>query len=718
MNFLIFFLILTSHSFSTTQIDSSKIDLPEIEIYGGIEENSISTNIDVLDETLFSKDGNNNFQDLIQSIPSLHYAGGTSRAKYFQLRGLGELSQFSGEGPPHFYVGYIVDNIDFSGIGMIGKLYDFEQIEIFKGPQTASYGPNSMAGLINLVSKKPLDKKTFNFNSSIYSNNGQSFNLSTSIPITDNFLTKITLSNDYSDGFITNISDPDDIKYDTNSKDENLAKFQMTYNPSSILSFDYTYYNIRLDNKYDVWTPDNNGFISYSDYQGLDNQKTKANSLKINLTLDDIKLTLISTYSKNDILYSYDGDWANDLYWLQPPFNFNPNVEGFNWSFTDLTNRNRESFSQEIRVKTTKSKNSSLILGLFYSQIEENDFRNGYLFSGYANNIDSKFDINNYAFYTKFSYFISSNFSISSTLRFDSNQTKQDLSYEYYDYVNYPYDYYYFPQNGEYQNSVKDNLIGGNILFNYKVNDLTFINASLSRGYKTSGINQTQAPFLADSLKIYDTEFCNNIDLGFTYAKKDFIMEFSAFFMDRENPQLRLSYQVDPTDPTSFDYATFNAKSGYNYGFELKAQSILSETIKLNSYFSYLKTYVSEFSYLETTYGKRSLAHAPNNKYGFGMDKDLSKFIRGLSFTINSNYVSSFYFEEQNNIKSKPYNLIDASLNYEIKNISVSLWAKNLMDEKYAIRGYQFILDPSYEMKSFQTYGDLRSVGITLDYNL
>ena len=61
--------------------------------------------------------------------------------------------------------------------------------------------------------------------------------------------------------------------------------------------------------------------------------------------------------------------------------------------------------------------------------------------------------------------------------------------------MNYPYDSYYFPQNGEYQNSVKDNLIGGNILFNYKVNDLTFINASLSRGYKTSGINQTQAPF-------------------------------------------------------------------------------------------------------------------------------------------------------------------------------------------------------------------------------
>ena len=58
------------------------------------------------------------------------------------------------------------------------------------------------------------------------------------------------------------------------------------------------------------------------------------------------------------------------------------------------------------------------------------------------------------------------------------------------------------------------------------------------------------------------------------------------------------------------------------------------------------------------------------------MDKDLSKFIRGLNFTINSNYVSSFYFEEQNNIKSNAYNLIDASLNYEIKNISIKSMGK------------------------------------------
>ena len=77
------------------------------------------------------------FEDAIALIPNLNSSGGTSRARYFQIRGIGELSQFSGEGPPHFYVGYIVDNIDFSGIGMIGQLYDMKQIEIFK-PGTLS----------------------------------------------------------------------------------------------------------------------------------------------------------------------------------------------------------------------------------------------------------------------------------------------------------------------------------------------------------------------------------------------------------------------------------------------------------------------------------------------------------------------------------------------------------------------------------------------------
>ena len=90
------------------------------------------------------------FDDVINLTPNLNSSGGTSRSRYFQIRGIGELSQFSGEGAPHFYVGYIMDDIDFSGIGMVGLLNDIDQIEVFKGPQSSIYGPNALAGMINI----------------------------------------------------------------------------------------------------------------------------------------------------------------------------------------------------------------------------------------------------------------------------------------------------------------------------------------------------------------------------------------------------------------------------------------------------------------------------------------------------------------------------------------------------------------------------------------
>ena len=76
------------------------------------------------------------FQNAIDQIPNLNFSGGTSRPRYFQIRGIGERSQYFGEGSPNHSVGYEVDGIDLSGIGMVGSTIDINQIEISRGPQT------------------------------------------------------------------------------------------------------------------------------------------------------------------------------------------------------------------------------------------------------------------------------------------------------------------------------------------------------------------------------------------------------------------------------------------------------------------------------------------------------------------------------------------------------------------------------------------------------
>ena len=249
-------------------------------------------------------------------------------------------------------------------------------------------------------------------------------------------------------------------------------------------------------------------------------------------------------------------------------------------------------------------------------------------------------------------------------------------------------------------------------------------NTFLSRGYKTSGINQTQYQEFDEEFRIYGTETCNNIEFGLNYIKNKYNFKISTFYMHRDNPQLRLAHQYDNSDPTSFDYATYNADFAFHYGLETDFVINISQFLTILQSSSLLKTYVSKFDYLiddnnDNIYGNRELSHSPIQKHSIAFLYDFSKYIKGFKMNIESNYIGDFYFEEQNNIKSNPYNLIDLSIQYNYKNIIFSIWSKNITNEKYPIRGYRFILDPiSEEPRSYKSFGNPRTIGITLSFNI
>ena len=49
--------------------------------------------ITVLDETTLRDAGRQHFEDVLTTVPNLHWAGGSSRPRFFQLRGIGEREQ-------------------------------------------------------------------------------------------------------------------------------------------------------------------------------------------------------------------------------------------------------------------------------------------------------------------------------------------------------------------------------------------------------------------------------------------------------------------------------------------------------------------------------------------------------------------------------------------------------------------------------------------------
>ena len=107
----------------------------------------------VLDPATLRGAGVQHLQDVLGLVPNLNWASGTSRPRYFQLRGIGETDQW--QGAPNPSVGFLIDGMDFSGVGMPATLLDLGQVEVLRGPQGTILGANALAGLINLSTAAP-----------------------------------------------------------------------------------------------------------------------------------------------------------------------------------------------------------------------------------------------------------------------------------------------------------------------------------------------------------------------------------------------------------------------------------------------------------------------------------------------------------------------------------------------------------------------------------
>src|SRR5210317_868346 len=142
------------------------------------------------------------FENLSYLIPNLNFAASDSRARHFQIRGIGERSGY--ERTPNSAVGFLIDDIDYSGLGGIATTFDVDQIEVHRGPQGSRIGSNAMAGLIYIQTKDPTEV----FEGVTEITTGSYGTLNTGIAFggsaqddNEDFTYRIALRKDYSDGF-------------------------------------------------------------------------------------------------------------------------------------------------------------------------------------------------------------------------------------------------------------------------------------------------------------------------------------------------------------------------------------------------------------------------------------------------------------------------------------------------------------------------------------
>ncbi|BFL83524.1 TonB-dependent receptor [Shewanella baltica] len=662
------------------------------------------SSITVIDSQKIQDESAQHFEDLLNSIANFNWSGGSSRPKYFQIRGVGEQEQY--QGAPNSSVGYIIDDIDLSGIGMVSSMYDLQQVEVLRGPQGTRYGANALAGLIYLKSNDPTDVFEHGAEVSLGDDDLRTFSGFSSGPLTDSgkLLYRVSLQQHQQNGYHDNLYLGRD---DTNGRDEFSGRAKLRWYATDDLQFDLTVLHADFDNGYDVWSLTNSPTQTTSDQPGVDSQRTTGAGFKATYSgAETFELTSLTSFANTDHHYSYDGDWSNPEYWASKQCsdddgNLAPCQYDYFWDKTGQ----RKTVSQEFRLSSTElgrifADSTDWLLGVYAMNLKEDN----QLYSEYNTLpdevLDSEYEATNYALFGQLDTDLGSDYALSVGLRLER-------------------------RNSHYSDTNNDNfdpsetMWGGHIAVSKVLNDSHNAYVRVARGYKAGGFNMTLPVELNDK-KEFSTETLYNYEIGLKSHWLAGLIDtnLALFYMDRQDQQVAASQQ-DPDKPQRFILFTENAGSSNNYGAELDATWYATDNLQIYSSLGWLETAYGDYQY-QDKYGTevdltgRDLAHSPHLTYSIGGTYRTNS---GWFTNLNLSGKSEFYYSDSNESRSEPYTIVNARVGYEASAWSAYLWGRNLFNEEYGVRGFYFGNEPDngWAEKQYIRYGDPRQIGVTFN---
>jgi len=659
----------------------------------------VPASITVLDEQTLLDAGRQHFEDVLTTVPNLHWSGGTSRPRFFQLRGIGEREQY--EGAPNPSVGFLIDDIDFSGIGMAATLFDVDRIEVLRGPQGMRYGANALAGLIVLRSAAPRDEFGFSTDASVGDYNSESIGAVATGPVSAlNSSWRIAVQRFTSDGFR---SDSFLHRDDTDNRDELTARGKWRWQPSQDTTVDLTWLHVDLDNGYDGWSNDNTR-RSLADQPGKDTQQADGGSLRIETQAGSLgALTVIAALADSDSNYSFDSDWGNPVSWLP-----------YTYAYSDAALGKRRTRSLETRLASaapSKAGDVAWLVGAYTLDMSERIHErhlgeNFDPFYDYASTLDktldSRFDARTVALFGQLDGMLSTRWGWSAGLRGERRNS------DYHD-RGVGYD---TPRAIDAKQ--EDTMWGGQATLYFDTADNVRLFSTLSRGYKAGGFNLGEGAAIRAR---FEPEYLWSLDVGAKgeWFDRRLYADITAFHMRRKDMQISTGIQLVANDPSSYFFVTDNAAGGSNSGIETSARWRVSRQFEIGGALGLLRTRYSGYRPEGVDISDRDQAHAP--EYQLSLNATWRHPL-GWMARVDFAAIDDYYFDvPPATQRAAAYSLTHVKAGYEAQRWSAYLWTRNVFDAEYAIRGFYFNNDPAGTSdKLYTQLGEPRQIGVSVHW--
>lgn len=650
----------------------------EVVVYADLRQRTdrqTPTSTTVLDETTIARRGATHLEEILNAAPNVNFSSGTSRARFFQIRGIGERSQFIE--PMNPSVGLIIDGIDMTGLGTVASMLDVDQVEVLRGPQGTLYGANALAGLINITTHDPED--TWGAEATVGMGNYSTIETRgrVNLALAEGVGLRIAAGHTQSDGFITNTHLGRD---DTQGRQELALRAKLLWQLSPALSARITAFHADTQNGYDSFNFDNDR-TTQSDTPGHDDQTTTGAGIDLRWNSPAIALEVRSSFAVSNVEYAFDEDWTFDGY----------HPDGY--SSEDVYQRDLTTNSTEIRVLSGPEgalfDGHTTWVGGFYMYDRGTDLNRIYTFD---EDFSSSNSVSRSALYGETTTTL--NVPLSFTLGVRGERHR--VSYE---------------DNKNVTGTPSEWLWGGKASLSYEFDDATPY-VLLSRGYNAGGLNA--APSLPDDLRAFRTESLWNVELGVKtrWLNGRSNAKIAAFVQARDQVQTSGAFTLQREDgSTEFIEYTTNDDAGRSVGLEAEADVQLARFLRAYGSLGLLDARVSS---PDDTVDGRKQPHAPFYQGVVGVRADVDVVYGGAELEVKD----SFFFSTRHDAMSTANALVNAHLGVRVhESLEVSAWGRNLTNQVTTTRGFgSFGNDPAngYETQPYYQLGEPRVMGLRL----
>ena len=631
------------------------------------------------------------FEDVLTTLPNVAASAGASRQRFFQIRGIGERSQFIEPINPSVVI--LQDGVDISGIGGALTTFDTAQIDVLRGPQGTLMGAGALAGLINIQNNTPAETTATELALGLENFGGRRSSIVVNRPVSPTLSARIAHQNYRSNGWVDNT-------YlgvnDTNNRNETTTRLSIRqrYDRNTI---DIGVSRIDVANGYDAFSLDNTR-ETLSDNPGEDSLALNAGFVRWNHEGDRYESQLQASSVAADARYSYDEDWS---FVGIAPF--------WEYSSFDAYDRDVERQTLEWRLRPVTSVDTQWTVGLY---VRDDSQRLKRQYTYLAAPFESTNTTQTWAAFGQASQQITDQLVLTAGARAEY----RDVDYR---------------DSAGVDTIFSDRYWTGNASIEWTVNDRNALYITLSRGVRAGGFNATLSSTLlsfSDEINIdpytdnnrFGEEAVVNTELGWRASRLngDLRTVLTVFNMARSNQQVKSSLVIPRADgSTSFTDFTDNAASGTNQGLEGRLDWNVSQDLTINAGVGLLDAAFDRYINVDgTDLSGRDQPQAPSWQYRLGATLALTP---ALNASLEVTGRDSFFLSDRHNVKSPTAELINVALAWTDGPWSLTVWGRNMTDELTITRGFgTFGNDPrkEYALEPYYQFGEPRTVGATVGY--